>query len=77
VGYLESNFDRSILKLIKEASSWHKLKTYGAVVPPYADEVLNTQRENLRVLREYVMLVVRDYNMIIESMNDTERKLFK
>jgi len=40
VGYLESNFDRSILKLVKEAGSWLKLKTYGVVVPPYADEVL-------------------------------------
>jgi dynein heavy chain len=54
-----------------------KLKTYGVVVPPYADEVVQVQKENLRVLREYVMLVVRDYNMTIESMDDTEKKLFK
>ena len=33
-------------------------------------------REGLRVLREYAMVVVRDYNQIIDFMDNTERNLF-
>lgn len=74
---MESNFDKGILKLIKETVVWKKLSSEGAGPPAYADELVVSHRENLRVLREYVMLVVRDYNMIIDSMDDTEKKLFK
>lgn len=35
-----------------------------------------TNRESLRVLREYAMVVVRDYNQIIDYMDKTERNLF-
>ena len=31
---------------------------------------------NLRLLRENVMLVVQDFNKIIDSLNKSERKLF-
>jgi dynein heavy chain len=74
---LESNFDKGILKLIKETVIWKKLSSEGAGPPNYADELVTSHKENLRVLREYVMLVVRDYNMIIDSMDETEKKLFK
>lgn len=77
IGYLESNFDRQLLRLIKECVSWKKLANLGVVIPNYADDLVSVHKENLRVLREYVMLVVRDYNQIIESMDDTEKKLFK
>lgn len=43
-----------------EAVAWKKLATIGAVVPNYADEFVTTHKENLRLLKEYVMLVVRD-----------------
>ena len=43
-----------------EAVSWKKLATVGAVVPNYADEFVVAHKENLRILKEYVMLVVRD-----------------
>lgn len=76
-GHLESNFDKGILKLIRETVIWKKLSSEGAGPPIYADELVSSHKENLRVLREYVMLVVRDYNMIIDSMDDTEKKLFK
>jgi dynein heavy chain len=66
-----------LLRLIKECVAWKKLASLGVVIPNYADDLLLVHKENLRVLREYVMLVVRDYNQIIESMNDTEKKLFK
>ena len=76
-GHLESNFDKGVFKLIKETVVWKKLTSEGAAPPNYADELVTSQKENLRVLREYVMLVVRDYNMIIDSMDETEKKLFK
>jgi len=62
IGYLESNFDRQLLRLIRECVAWKKLVNLGVVLPNYADDLMLVQKENLRVLREYVMLVVRDYN---------------
>lgn len=47
-------------KLIIEATAWKKLQPLGAVVMPYADDFVPTNKESLRVLREYVMLIVRD-----------------
>jgi dynein heavy chain len=76
-GHLESNFDKGVYKLIKETVVWKKLASEGAAPPSYADELILTHKENLRILREFVMLVVRDYNMIIDSMDETEKKLFK
>jgi dynein heavy chain len=76
-GHLESNFDRSLLKIMKEVGAWKKLVPSGVVIMSYADDLYTNQREINRVLREYVMLVVRDYNMIIDSMDETEKKLFK
>lgn len=76
-GHLESNFDKGVYKLIKETVQWKKLSSEGAGPPIYADELVTTHKENLRVLRDYVMLVVRDYNSIIDSMDETEKKLFK
>ena len=77
LNYLESNFDRNIFKLIHEVVAWKKLSSFGVVIPGYADDFTTLHRENLRVLREFVMLVVRDFNSIIEYMDDMEKKLFK
>lgn len=76
-GHLESHFDKQLIKLLIEAMAWKKLASFGIVIPQYADDFAMVQRENIRVLREIVMLVVRDYNAIIDSMDDTEKKLFK
>ena len=76
-GHLESHFDKQLIKLLIETIAWKKLSSFGIVIPQYADDFAMVQRENLRVLREYVMLVVRDYNAIIDSMDDQEKKLFK
>lgn len=70
---------------MKEVTTWKKLANFGAVVPGYADDITSLHKEPLRVLREYVMLAVRDYNQIIESMEEFEenkndqlyKKLFK
>lgn len=45
-------------------------------IPNEADEFVMNNRENLRVLREYAMIVVREYNQIIDFMDDNERNLF-
>ena len=77
VGHLESNFDKQLHKLLIEVVAWKKLAHFGIAIPQYADDFATIQRENLRILREYVMLVVRDYNAIIDSMDESEKKLFK
>ena len=64
-------------KLLIEVVAWKKLAHFGIAIPQYADDFATIQRENLRILREYVMLVVRDYNAIIDSMDESEKKLFK
>jgi len=48
------------------------LASLGAVVPNYAEEFVTINKENLRVLKEYVMLVVRDQNKIKDYMDDLE-----
>ena len=45
-------------------------------IPHYAADVYQ-RREELRNLREHVMLVVRDYNRIITELNQDEIGLFK
>lgn len=60
-----------------EVVAWKKLINFGIVVPSYADEFTTLHRENLRILKEYVMLVVRDQNKIIDYMDPMEKSLFK
>ena len=67
------NFNRVLLKLIGEMSHWERLRFE---MPHYAMEVYS-KCEQLRILRENVMLVVRDYNSIISSLQPKERALFK
>lgn len=67
------NFNRTLLKLFGEMSHWERLRFE---MPHYAMEVY-TKCEQLRVLRENIMLVVRDYNHIITSLQPKERALFR
>ena len=53
-----SNFYRDLLKMFQEIHYWERLMFE---TPHYAVDVYN-KREDLRGLREHVMLVVRDYN---------------
>lgn len=50
--------DRTLLKLINEIHYWEKLMFE---TPHYVSEVYQ-KKEDLRILRENVLLVVRDYN---------------
>jgi dynein heavy chain len=72
-GYLQANFDPSLLKLFQEIKFWERL---GFDIPPYASEIL-TRKNDLRTARENVMLIVRDYNRILDKLDSNERILFK
>jgi dynein heavy chain len=45
-------------------------------VPHYVAKLIG-KREELRIMRENVMLIVRDYNTIIHTINEQEKSLFK
>jgi len=74
-GLLQSNFDKSLLRLFEEVRYWEKFQ--GEVQIPYVAHDISTKKETLLVLREYVMLVVRDYNAIIHELSTEERRLFQ
>jgi len=71
-GYIETNFDKRLLQLFMEVRYWEQL---GFEIPYAASDVTN-HSERYRVLRENVMLVVRDYNANLSSLQPAERKLF-
>lgn len=70
--YLEQNFDRSLLQLFSEVQFWEKLR----FEIPYVAMDIATHRERYRVLRENVLLVVREYNRILDALVPAERRLF-
>ncbi|KAI9188053.1 hypothetical protein H9P43_002444 [Blastocladiella emersonii ATCC 22665] len=72
-GFLELKFSKDMLKLFAEIVYWQKLKFD---IPYYVQEVY-AKREELRVLRENVLLVIRDYNSILEVLSKEEVLLFR
>ena len=68
------NFDEDLLCLFSEVSYWEKF--LGEFTIPYVAHDLCNKKEQLRVMRENVMLVVRAYNDIIRDVNPEERRLF-
>lgn len=72
-GTLDLNFDRTLVKLFNEIHYWEKLMFE---TPHYVSE-LYMKKEDLRILRENVLLVVRDYNRIIAVLSTEERGLFR
>ena len=70
-GYLEQNFDRTLLQLFSEVAYWEKLR----FEIPYVAMDIATHRERYRCLRENVMLVVREYNQILKALSPQERTL--
>eukprot|EP00002_Diphylleia_rotans_P022931 TRINITY_DN4501_c0_g1_i3.p1 TRINITY_DN4501_c0_g1~~TRINITY_DN4501_c0_g1_i3.p1 ORF type:complete len:4513 (-),score=1142.54 TRINITY_DN4501_c0_g1_i3:360-11993(-) len=69
---LESGFEKNLLRLFNEVEYWERLH-YEI---PWGAMDIYSHREKLRVTRENVMLVVRDYNSIIQMLTPDERKLF-
>ena len=76
-GLLESNFDPKLLKVIIEVQYWTKIQSLGYITIPHTVSKLLGKREQLRILRENVMLIVRDYNTIVHTIQDKEKLLFK
>ncbi|XP_043933259.1 dynein axonemal heavy chain 2 [Protopterus annectens] len=72
-GMLDLNFDKNLLKLFREIHYW---ETLLFEIPHYVVDVYQ-RREELRNLRENVLLVVRDYNRIIAALSPEERGLFR
>eukprot|EP00163_Fabomonas_tropica_P002875 TRINITY_DN1232_c0_g1_i1.p1 TRINITY_DN1232_c0_g1~~TRINITY_DN1232_c0_g1_i1.p1 ORF type:complete len:4516 (+),score=1594.38 TRINITY_DN1232_c0_g1_i1:127-13674(+) len=70
---LELNFDRDLLRLFNEVMYWERLH----VEIPYTAMDVASLKEKLRVIRENVLLVIRDYNTIITTLSHEERRLFQ
>lgn len=68
------NFDEDLLCLFSEVTYWEKF--HGEFAIPYVAHDICNRKEQLRVMREHVMLVVRAYNAIIHDINAEERRLF-
>ena len=75
-GLLESNFDTKLRKIIIEVNYWTKVAQHGFVNLHINLTKLHNRREQLRVLQENVMLIVRDYNHIMNLIDEKEQKLF-
>lgn len=76
-GLLESNFNSELLKVLVEVQYINKIQSLGLVTIPHAITKLFQKRDTIRILRENVMLIVRDYNLIMHSIGDEEKALFK
>ncbi|KAL8177088.1 UNVERIFIED_CONTAM: Dynein heavy chain 2, axonemal [Gekko kuhli] len=72
-GMLDINFDKHVLKLFVEIHYWDRLLFE---IPHYVVELYD-RREDLRNLRENLLLVTRDYNRIISMLSAEERGLFR
>ena len=73
--FVESNFDKVILNLFSEVDTWKRFQ--GEHPIPYIAHDMIGQEEKLRILRENVMLVVRDYNEIMLQLDAEEKDLFQ
>ncbi len=72
-GRIEMNFNKVLLKMFCEMHYWERMRFE---LPHYSRE-LYMKKEQLRVLRENVLLVMRDYNHIIGNLQPRERALFR
>jgi len=76
VGLLESNFDTDLRKILIEVNYWNKVQQHGFISLHNNLTLLHKRREQLRILQENVMLIVRDYNHIMNLINEKEKLLF-
>ncbi|XP_028725159.1 dynein heavy chain 2, axonemal [Peromyscus leucopus] len=72
-GMLDVNFDKMLLVLFVEIDYWERLLFE---TPHYVMNVAE-RAEDLRILRENLLLVARDYNRIIAMLSPDEQALFK
>lgn len=60
-GLLSMNFHKDLLAMSQEVHYWERMR----MNIPYIAMEINAQREKYRILRENVLVVVRDYNQVI------------
>ena len=70
---LNVSFHKDLSRLFLEVHYWQKIKMD---IPFNANDMFS-KREELRTLMENVLLVVRDYNTIVETLSIEEQNLFK
>jgi dynein heavy chain len=63
--------------VIIEVQYWTKIQSLGYITIPHTVSKLLGKKEQLRILRENVMLIVRDYNTIMHTISEKEKLLFK
>ncbi|GMH41208.1 hypothetical protein BSKO_09118 [Bryopsis sp. KO-2023] len=71
-GLLSMNFHNDLLAMSQEVHYWERMR----MNIPYIAMEINAQREKYRILRENVLVVVRDYNKILMALDKEERMLF-
>ncbi|WIA33430.1 hypothetical protein OEZ86_006562 [Tetradesmus obliquus] len=71
-GLLSMNFDRQLLAMSQEVQHWERLR----MAVPYIAMEIQAQREKYRVLRDNMLMVVREYNKVLTALDPEERKLF-
>ena len=67
------NFDKAILKLFPEITYFQKLK----FDIPFQLMELYRRRDDLRIIRENVLMLCRDYNEVLERLTPDEQALFR
>ncbi|CAI5672498.1 unnamed protein product [Oreochromis niloticus] len=70
---LDINFDNNLLNLFSEIQCWDRLKFE---IPQSVSDIYQ-DREDLRGLRQQVLLLVREYNRITEMLSPDELGLFR
>lgn len=77
-GRIECNFDKQLLSFMEEYADLRRLGSEGPTnISQRLEDLVVLQKEKLRLSRENVMLVVRDYNNILDHMDNFERSLFQ
>ena len=72
-GCIDVNFDRGLLKTIKEVSIWI---TYDYAIPSYIKAVYNKIATTM-ILYKHITKLVQDYNQIMTSISSEEKGLFR
>ena len=66
------NFHKDLLSMTQEVHYWERMR----MSVPYIAMEINAQRDKYRVLRDNIIMVVRDYNKVLTALDKEERRLF-
>eukprot|EP00210_Caulerpa_lentillifera_P007994 g7633.t1 len=72
-GKLAVHFDPEILNMLQEVRYWESLGMGG----PYIAMEINAQRAKYKILRETALTLVRQYNTIMGSLDENEKRLLR